>query len=271
MRFNNFNISTRLAIGFLALIVVIAAIVTLSLARLGDINKALDLVVNDRYKKINIINSISGKVDDVAISLRNQLLMTDPAQIANERKNIETLSAENTRLYDELGRLIINPEARAKFEKVTETRKSYAALRKEIDRLATSGEKDAAIKLMLEKMVPLQKVYFGQLDDLSDMQQKLMDQSVDDAEATYTTTRNIMMVAGIVSALFAASIAWTISRSITRPLSRAVEVAETVAAGDLTAVIHAHSTDETGRLLQALAARLGIVTDRDLAQACRAT
>ncbi|WP_232729561.1 methyl-accepting chemotaxis protein [Herbaspirillum huttiense] len=254
MRFNNLNISTRLAIGFSALIVVIAAIVTLSLARLGDINESLELVVNDRYKKINIVNAISGKVDDVAISLRNQLFMTDPAQIENERKNIETLSAENTKLYDELGRLITNPEARAKFDKVTETRKSYAALRKEIDRLATTGEKDTAIKLMLEKMVPLQKQYFGQLDDLSDMQQKLMDKSVADAEVTYTITRNIMLVSGVLAALFAAFIAWTISRSITRPLSRAVEVAETVAAGDLTAVIDAHSTDETGRLLQALAA-----------------
>ena len=254
MRFNNLNISTRLAIGFSALIVVIAAIVTLSLARLGDINESLELVVNDRYKKINIINTISGKVDDVAISLRNQLFMTDPAQIENERKTIETLSAENTKLYDELGRLITNPEARAKFDKVTETRKSYSALRKEIDQLATTGEKNAAIKLMLEKMVPLQKTYFAQLDDLSDMQQKLMDKSVADAEATYTTTRNIMLVSGVLAALFAAFIAWTISRSITRPLSRAVEVAETVAAGDLTAVIHAHSTDETGRLLQALAA-----------------
>ncbi|MFX6202048.1 hypothetical protein ABTF50_21845, partial [Acinetobacter baumannii] len=76
------------------------------------------------YKKINIINTISGKVDDVAISLRNQLFMTDPAQIENERKTIETLSAENTKLDDELGRLITNPEARAKFDKVTETRKS---------------------------------------------------------------------------------------------------------------------------------------------------
>ncbi|MFX5692998.1 hypothetical protein ABTE17_20180, partial [Acinetobacter baumannii] len=90
-------------------------------------------------------------------------------------------------------------------------------------------EKDAAIKLMLEKMVPLQKTYFAQLDDLSDMQQKLMDKSVADAEATYTTTRNIMLVSGVLAALFAAFIAWTISRSITRPLSRAVEVAETVA------------------------------------------
>jgi len=253
MHFNNLNISTRLAFAFSILILIIAGIVTLGLTRLSDINKALELVVNDRYRKIYIINTISGKVDDVAISLRNELLMTDPAQIAAERQAIEKLSIENTKLYDELSLLIVAKEAKAKLEMVAGTRKDYAALRKEIDRLYIAGEKDAAINMMLTKMVPLQKIYFGQLDDLSDIQQKLMDQSVKDAEATYNATRTIMIMVGLLAAAFAAFIAWSISRSITRPLHRAVAMAETVAAGDLTTIIHATSTDETGRLLQALA------------------
>ena len=85
----------------------------------------------------------------------------------------------------------------------------------DLERLATTGDRDTAIKLMLEKMVPLQKVYFGQLDDLSNMQQKLMDQSVEDAEATYTTTRNIMLVAGIV-ALGAGAIALIVAVALLR-------------------------------------------------------
>ncbi|WP_343653226.1 methyl-accepting chemotaxis protein [Herbaspirillum sp.] len=43
-----------------------------------------------------------------------------------------------------------------------------------------------------------------------------------------------------------------ITRSITRPLNRAVQVAQTVAAGDLTSEIKVESRDETGLLLQAL-------------------
>jgi len=51
--------------------------------------------------------------------------------------------------------------------------------------------------------------------------------------------------AAIVAGLF-------VSRSIVRPLERAVEVAQTVAAGDLRARIEVTSNDETGQLLQAL-------------------
>ena len=40
-------------------------------------------------------------------------IFEEAAQIAEEQKNIEKLSAENTRLYDELGRQVTNADARA--------------------------------------------------------------------------------------------------------------------------------------------------------------
>ena len=254
MRFSNLSIATRLAFAFSVLILVIAAIVTLGLIRLGDINKALDLVVNDRYKKIALINTISGKIDDVAIAVRNQLLTNSPEQAAREQTVVKDLSLQVTAHLKDLDGMLVNPAARAQLAKVMKARDEYAAQRREVEALNAKGQRDAAVELLITKVGALQKAYFGELDNLADMQQKLMDQSVTDAEAAYNTTRLIMLVSGLVSALFAAFIAWTISRSITRPLSRAVEVAETVAAGDLTAVIDSHSTDETGRLLHALAA-----------------
>lgn len=47
---------------------------------------------------------------------------------------------------------------------------------------------------------------------------------------------------------------WCIARSITGPIHTAVGVAEMEAAGDLRACIDGRATDETGRLLTALAA-----------------
>jgi len=59
----------------------------------------------------------------------------------------------------------------------------------------------------------------------------------------------IAMVLGSGAAIVAGVL---VSRSIVRPLDRAVEVAKTVAAGDLRARIEVTSNDETGQLLQAL-------------------
>ena len=49
-----------------------------------------------------------------------------------------------------------------------------------------------------------------------------------------------------------ALLGWWITRSITRPVAQALNVAEKVAAGDLSSRIEVTSSDEVGRLLGAL-------------------
>jgi methyl-accepting chemotaxis protein len=61
----------------------------------------------------------------------------------------------------------------------------------------------------------------------------------------------LALMAGI-AAVFMLLAEWMV-RAITRPLRRAVDVAESVAAGDLSSEIEASSNDETGKLLDALA------------------
>ena len=57
----------------------------------------------------------------------------------------------------------------------------------------------------------------------------------------------------LVSVLLVACFAWLIARSVTVPLHAAMQVAQRVAAGDLTARLDAQGRDETARLAQALA------------------
>ena len=58
-----------------------------------------------------------------------------------------------------------------------------------------------------------------------------------------------LMLLGAIAAVVAGVL---VSRSITRPIEDAVEVAQSVAAGDLRTTIEVRTTDETGQLLQAL-------------------
>ena len=65
------------------------------------------------------------------------------------------------------------------------------------------------------------------------------------------------MVGGLLVLLaigLGALIAWRITASITAPIGRAVVVAERIARGDLTSQVEVRIHDETGRLLEAIAA-----------------
>ena len=62
----------------------------------------------------------------------------------------------------------------------------------------------------------------------------------------------MMLALGVVGVLASAWLAVAITASITKPLEEAVDIAQSVATGDLTTEIVAHSNDEAGALLDAL-------------------
>jgi methyl-accepting chemotaxis protein-1 (serine sensor receptor) len=74
------------------------------------------------------------------------------------------------------------------------------------------------------------------------------------ADAAQASKRAIAISIGLMLAVavLGAIGAGLISRSITRPINRALQVAQTVASGDLTSTIEASDRDETGQLLGAL-------------------
>jgi methyl-accepting chemotaxis protein len=63
-----------------------------------------------------------------------------------------------------------------------------------------------------------------------------------------------LVIAALLTLLAGGAFMFWLTRSITRPLSEAVDIAHTVASGDLTSVITVRSTDEIGILLNALKA-----------------
>ncbi|HBF49813.1 MAG TPA: methyl-accepting chemotaxis protein, partial [Massilia sp.] len=76
--------------------------------------------------------------------------------------------------------------------------------------------------------------------------------SVASAEASSERATLLSLIAMVLGSGAAIVAGVLVSRSIVRPLGRAVEVAQTVAAGDLRTHIEVTSKDETGQLLQAL-------------------
>jgi len=75
-----------------------------------------------------------------------------------------------------------------------------------------------------------------------------------DSQKTYQSTRTAVIVLLLITVAIGGVLARFITRGITRPVAVAVQLARTVASGDLTSTIEVRSRDEIGELQRALAA-----------------
>ena len=77
---------------------------------------------------------------------------------------------------------------------------------------------------------------------------------IDEAEVMQPVEKLIrdIVIVGMGFAIMVVAIAYFFARSITRPIRRTVDIANALAAGDLTVEVKSTSTDETGQLLSAM-------------------
>ncbi|SFL49375.1 methyl-accepting chemotaxis protein [Rugamonas rubra] len=87
---------------------------------------------------------------------------------------------------------------------------------------------------------------------ISDAEEGLLAVRAKEARALQGRTANTMLFGGAAAVALAGVLAWLLSGNIVTPLANAVRIAQTVAGGDLSGRIEAHSRDETGQLLAAL-------------------
>jgi methyl-accepting chemotaxis protein len=133
-----------------------------------------------------------------------------------------------------------------------DNRKRYLASRDAIVALKKDGKFEEAAEVLDKRFTPDGKAYLASLSGLLELQRKSIDAKAARIEDLYNRSRTFMIVFGLVVLALGGVCAWRLTRGITVPLGQAVDIAVAVANKDLTSHIEVTSTDETGRLLQAL-------------------
>ena len=252
--FNNLRIGMRLGIGFALLIVAVLFVSLFARLTLGDVKEELDVLTGDRVVKVEQVNSIIDNVNEIGTSVRNIALLTDTQKMQTEVAVINEAKARNAGLYKELEETIQSEKGKAALKAAFDARSAYNPLIEKAAELGLGNKQEEATALLVGELQIAQKRYMGSLTDLISLQKSLMEQSDASVTQTVTSAGTLMITIALVTGLTGALLAWAITRSITAPIRQAVEVAETVAAGDLTSRIEFQSKDETGQLLNALKA-----------------
>ncbi|MCC2971826.1 methyl-accepting chemotaxis protein [Massilia sp. IC2-476] len=252
MNLANLNIGKRLGLGFGVICIMLVGMISTSNMMLGRVNAGTDEIVNNRMPRIEATTRLIGEINDIAIALRNMMLTEEQADRQKQVEEVLASRKEIDRVLDELEKTLAHPKARELLAQMNQHADRYTAGQEQLIKHVNAGSHEEARQHLAEELRPLLVQLKKAVNDQAALQKAIASEKAAEAQRTYDSTVRLMWALGAVALGLAAFVAWSITRSITRPVQRALEVANTVAAGDLTSRIEVTTRDEAGQLLQAL-------------------
>ena len=250
--FSNLKIGTRLGLGFATVLLLLAGVAGLGLRSMADVQARLDGIVTGNNARLEAVNKMADAIRDIAIFDSNMILLTDADTMREEARRIAAAREQFSGARKVLAGLVDTADGKALLARADEKVAVVVPLNNQMTELALQNRNEEATTLFISKFQPAVRSVITELDAMSAQESALAASANAQAMAGYLWARNLMLALGAVAILAGAAIAWLIMRSITRPLDEAVQVAEKVAAGDISSRIEVRSTDETGRLMHAL-------------------
>ncbi|RUP25257.1 MAG: HAMP domain-containing protein [Curvibacter sp.] len=257
MQINNISVKTRLWATFSILIVLMMVLSGWAQYRSNtSLSSALEEVLSTDVKVVAATRWNDGTSAALAITVA-AVLSTDEQSAQRLTNDGKALVERNTKMLKTMSDLITRPDEKAALESLSNERKPVLAALGKANELKKAGDiagaKDAAEK----ELVPLTSVYLQHQREFVQMLEKNRDATVQEAQVTRRDNAITSTVTGLIVAVGVLFIAAQLVRSITQPLSQAVDLAQSIAKGNLTHDTRTERQDEFGALLNAMADMTG--------------
>jgi methyl-accepting chemotaxis protein len=247
------KVGTKLIAGFISVALIAAVIGFIGVRKINQVDREDTKL----YEKITVplgdLGSIAVSFQRARINLRDAVEAKDPAERRSYVETIQKLRQNIAERSERYEKNILTAEGREYFKEFREARKLYLELSDKVLALSEANRGDEAKALMQGEA---KKAAFHEqelLDKLTETKEKAGKLTSENNTQVAKTASQLMTTLVVIGVLLAIALGLLIARMITIPLGKAVEIANCLAAGDLTVKVVADSKDETGQLLAAMA------------------
>src|SRR5450830_107450 len=249
MNLSKLKVASRLYIGFGLVLALLLGIALFSFTRMAVLNNNINFLVNDRYAKIALVDTVTNNVNLVARVVRNIALSDDEATSKQELARIVKAREENDTTLKKLSDTIVTPQGKEVMAALQRTTADYYAEQKNLLSLLTQNKLDEAKKLLFGAIRVKQSAMFDALKAMSDYQHAAMDKTVADSQDTYRHTTMLLFAVSAAAFILSLIAALLITRSIIRQLGGepdyAMAIASDITNGNLATSITLRQGDQT--------------------------
>ncbi|WP_126962815.1 methyl-accepting chemotaxis protein [Xanthomonas arboricola] len=252
---SNLRIGQRLALGFLAIIVLMVILTVVGIQRVRSIDQQLTAINEVNSVKQRYAINFRGSVHDRAIALRDVVLLDDPAERHTAEQSIEKLAADYARSAKPLDDMIAastDAEEKAILQRIKAIEQRTMPLIAQVRAFRDGADKPHAEQRLLQQARPAFVAWLASINAFIDLQEAKNRAAAKDAVTTARGFAMLMVVSTVIALLLGATIAWLLTRSVVLPLRQSLRLAERINDGDLRSQDLPTSKDESGQLLRAM-------------------
>ncbi len=253
MSLRNMNIAPRAFLGFAFIGALMLFLGVFALNQMSKIRAATEDITLSSVPSIRALDEFTQLTLRLRV-LSYRLLTNREPEV--QQKTLEAFELRNQQIRTAQGiyeKLIESSEERSTYDEYVRLLGQYHQIEERMKSLSQANQVDDLRKLLNTELLSNSEQVNAVLTRLLDLNNKMALATNKDAEDQYNMAFNLVVCLLVVATLLTLLFAWLLTRSITLPISQALEAAEEVAEGNLTRPIKVDGNDEAGRLLAAMA------------------
>ncbi|GLX67150.1 methyl-accepting chemotaxis protein [Paenibacillus glycanilyticus] len=248
------TVSRKLFLGFLAVLVILTAIVMIGYSKITAVNQSYGKLIDDKAKKLILIQELNVAIKKEQLNARGYLILQDESSSQNFKTAHETF----LKLSGDLSVIIKLPKAKELLQELIDLENQFHAIATDEMQLKDQNKTGDYLKLVTTQGHEVASAFDSKMDELTAYQQTVMDDGHAATSAQTESTKTSMLILGILAIVIGLAIALYIGRLVSKPVVLLSKAAEKIAAGDLTkAELNVKNKDEIGHLAASFATMRG--------------
>ena len=250
MHLNDYKIGTRLSLAFGIVLILMTGLSVLSIYNLWQMNRNFSNI-SENSQNIEFANDVRNEIQKVNGAVMTVALVNDEKTRTDQKKILEDSSKKYQTSLTMLEKSSQSKEMKDLIAKLKNTISSVAKDNDKVIQLAQSDLQELAMSTYMGNMLTT-KTILEMCDRVVEAYAKQSSLLKTNAENTYSRVRNILAGISVLIIFFSTMIAGLLKRSVVGPLQKAVQTANMLAEGDLTANLVVSGKDEMSSLLNAI-------------------
>jgi len=188
-----------ISIGFVLVLILMAAIAVIGLTRMAAINERMNVIVSQHNVKTDLVATMRNAARERSISLHRMALMTDPFDRDDEYLYFRRMAAEFLKARNALKAMPLSEQEKKIFEESQGLTRQGTSIQEEVYDLITAQRLDEANARLLEEAVPAQNRVLASLSKLLEYQRQATSEAVGAARREYDKAFFSMGFLGLLS------------------------------------------------------------------------